>query len=103
MKSGGLWDNSVAEGVHQHPNPGMMMIDDHPHHNNQDDPWQFQIELRVLLEDECTDEEASEDFKQVVSSLSPEDIDKVDLKETRNDGDVEDDNAEWKNSLIVRS
>ena len=48
-----------------------------------------------MLEDECTDEEASEDFKQVVSSLSPEDIGKVDLKETRNDGDVEDDNAEW--------
>ena len=39
-----------------------------------------QIELLVLLEDECNDDEASKDFKKLVSSLSGEDIEKVDFK-----------------------
>ena len=42
-----------------------------------------QIELRVLLEDECNDDEASEHFKKLVSSLSREDIEKVDFKGMR--------------------
>ena len=42
-----------------------------------------QIELRALLEDECNDDEASEHFKNLVSSLSSEDIEKVVFKVMR--------------------
>ena len=41
----------------------------------------MQIELRVLLEDECNEDEASDLFKQLVSNLSREDVEKVDLNE----------------------